>query len=129
MISNKAALTRDANNRALRTILQNLLFDILLAVSMLLLPLFTTANGWDDFEWKIMAFSVFRTVMVTIFAWLNRQLLDPSRIPTPLPPDPPGEPDADVEEVEPAGRDGVPGLGVVERDRLPGSPPQRRYPE
>lgn len=130
MTVNNDALARDAKNRSIRTILQNLAFDILLAVTMLLLPIFTTANGWGDFEWKVMAFSVFRTVTLTIFAYVNRRLLDPSPIPTVLPPDPPGEPDADHNVTGMGvgrGRDGIPGLGVVEKNRDPNSPPQRAY--
>lgn len=88
------ALTNDARNRALRTFLQGLGTDVAAALILLLLPAFTNANGWGDFEWQVLGFLVVKTVAVTALSYVMRQYLDGSAIPTPLPPANPGEPDA-----------------------------------
>ncbi len=88
-------LVVDARNRALRTFLQGLGFDVLGALVLLLLPLFTDAQGWGDFDWKLLGFLVIKTVVVTGFSYLMRTVLDRSVVPTPLPPADPGEPDDD----------------------------------
>lgn len=89
-------LKTDARNRALRTFLQGLGFDILGAVVLLLLPLFTNADGWGDFDWKLLGFLLVKTIVVTGFSYLMRTVLDRSAVPTPLPPADPGEPDAEA---------------------------------
>lgn len=86
-------LAADARNRALRTFLQGLAADVLAALVLLLLPVFTSANGWGDFEWQILGFLGFKTVVVTGLSYVMRTYLDRSAIPTPLPPADPGEPD------------------------------------
>lgn len=88
------ALTNDARNRALRTFLQGLGTDVAAALILLLLPAFTNANGWGDFEWQVLGFLVVKTVAVTALSYVMRQYLDGSVVPTPLPPANPGEPDA-----------------------------------
>jgi hypothetical protein len=84
-------LRTDARNRALRTFLQGLVADVLAALVLLLLPVFTSANGWGDFEWSILGFLVVKTVVVTGLSYVMRTYLDRSVVPTPLPP---GDPDA-----------------------------------
>jgi hypothetical protein len=88
-------LAADARNRALRTFLQGIAADVLAAVALLVLPIFTNANGWQDIDWKILGFLLAKTVVVTGLSYLMRTVLDRSRIPTPLPPGDPGEPDND----------------------------------
>lgn len=85
--------TNDARNRAVRTFLQGLATDVLAALVLLLLPVFTSANGWGDFEWQVLGFLTAKTVAVTVMSYVMRQYLDSSRFPTPLPPADPGEPD------------------------------------
>lgn len=85
-------LNDDAKNRALRTLLQQLGIDVLLAVVLLLAPLLQKANDFGDFEWKAIAFLVTKTVLATLFAWVMRRYMDGSRFPTPLPPEYPGKP-------------------------------------
>lgn len=89
------ALAADARNRALRTFLQGLAADVAAAVVLLVLPVFTNAQGWQDIDWKVMGFLLAKTVVVTGLSYLMRTVLDRSRIPTPLPPSDPGEPDND----------------------------------
>lgn len=93
---NTSILAADARNRAWRTALQQLTIDIVVAVVLLLAPLVQDANKLDDFEWKVIAFSVGKTVVAVIFSYVMRRFIDPSRIPTPLPPADPGEPDAEI---------------------------------
>ena len=87
------ALQADARNRAVRTFLQGLGADVLAALVLLLLPVFTNANDWGDFEWQVLGFLVAKTVAVTALSYVMRQYLDASPVPTPLPPANPGEPD------------------------------------
>lgn len=89
-------LQTDARNRAVRTFFQGLGADVLAALVLLLLPVFTNANGWGDFEWQILGFLIAKTVAVTVLSYVMRQYLDGSALPTPLPPADPGEPDAEV---------------------------------
>lgn len=79
-------LTADSRNRALRTFIQGLAFDVAAALILLLLPVFTSANGWGDFEWTAIGFLVAKTVVVTGLSYVMRQYLDGSRVPTPVPP-------------------------------------------
>lgn len=88
-------LAADARNRALRTFLQGIGADVLAAVILLVLPVFTSAQGWQDIDWKILGFLLAKTVVVTGLSYVMRTYLDRSAIPTPLPPSDPGEPDKD----------------------------------
>lgn len=90
------ALANDARNRALRTFLQGLTADVLAAVVLLVLPVFSNATGWQDVDWKVLGFLLAKTVAVTALSYLMRTYLDRSGIPTPLPPANPGEPDDDM---------------------------------
>lgn len=83
--------TTDARNRALRTFVQGLATDVLAAVVLLLLPIVTAAEGWGDFEWNIIGFLLAKTVVVTGLSYVMRQHLDPSAVPSPLPPADPGD--------------------------------------
>lgn len=98
MSRNDALVRADAQNRAMRTFLQGLATDVVTAIIMLLLPVLTHANGWDDFEWSVMGFLLLKTVLITAMSYAMRQWLDRSPFPTPLPPADPGEPDAPVTE-------------------------------
>ncbi len=95
-------LLADARNRAVRTLVQNLGVDVGVAVVALLLPVVTSAESLDDVQWGLIAFSVAKTIVVTIFSYVMRRYLDPSKVPTPLPPDDSGEPTEDDELYEPA---------------------------
>lgn len=79
-------LKTDAKNRTYRTFLQGLGFAVLAAIVMVLLPVFTNAKSWDDFHWKLLAFSLVQVVGTAILAYIMRTVLDPSKVPTPLPP-------------------------------------------
>ena len=85
------ALTTDARNRALRTFLQGLASDVLAAVILLVLPVFTNAQGWQDVDWKILGFLLAKTVVVTALSYVMRTWLD-KRTDALLPPVNPGAP-------------------------------------
>lgn len=85
-------LKADATNRALRTFLQGLAYVILFAVGLVLYNAFSTATDWSDFDWSALAFSALQAAVMAGFAYLMRAKLDPSSVPTPLPPEYPGEP-------------------------------------
>jgi hypothetical protein len=84
-------LERDARNRAVRTFLQGLALDVGVAVALVV---YDVTND-DQPDYRLMLATIGKTVLMTAAAFVMRLKLDPSRIPTPLPPDPPGEPDED----------------------------------
>lgn len=83
------ALKRDARNRALRTFIQGLFIDLLVAAAV---TTWAIVNKNPDFTWAILGTAVGKSLLTTAAAYIMRLKLDPSAIPTPLPPDPPGAP-------------------------------------
>ena len=65
----------DARNRAIRTFLWGLSTDILVAVVIYLLPIFgTTATDWSTLDWKVIALTVAKTIVMTIISYVARYL-------------------------------------------------------
>lgn len=93
---NRALLRTDATNRGWRSFLQGLGIDVVVAVALVLSTFWVGVNGWGDIQWAILSFSVVKSIVQAIAAYVMRLWLDPSRIPTPLPPDPVAEPADDV---------------------------------
>lgn len=89
---NSARLAADARNRALRSFLQGLAIDLAVAVAALALTLTSSTDAWQG--WAAVGISLVRTVVQAAASYVMRRFVDPSRVPTPLPPDPPGQPDA-----------------------------------
>lgn len=89
--SKESLVSVDAKNRALRTFLQNIGFDILAAIAVVLYTAFNAANGWGDLEWALIGFTLVKTTVVTGLSYVMRKALDDSSIPTPLPPAMSGE--------------------------------------
>ena len=85
-------LVKDAQNRGIRTFLQGLAIDIAVAIAVFITVLLADVDALDDLKWAVIAFSLARTVVQTVAAYVMRRFLDPSRFPTPLPPTPPGAP-------------------------------------
>lgn len=83
----------DAKNRGVRTVLQGIAFSVLAAIVMVLYPVFTDAHSWGDLHWSLLGFSLAQAAGMSVLSYLMRQVLDPSAVPTPLPPADPGEPD------------------------------------
>lgn len=89
--SAKTTLANDARNRALRTFLQGLAIDLAVAVAAFVLA---NVDSITDRQGLILAATALgKTVATTVASYVMRRFLDPSRIPTPLPPSDPGEPD------------------------------------
>lgn len=86
-------LTADATNRSVRTFLQGIGYVVLAAIVMVLFPVFSGAHSWGDFHWSLLGFSLVQAGGTAVLAYIMRVVLDPSKIPTPLPPADPGEPD------------------------------------
>lgn len=89
----KDALKADARNRAVRTLLNGLGFTALTAIVLVIQPVLTDADGWSDFDLGTIGFAAFQAAGMAVLAYLMRSVLDPSAVPTPLPPADPGEPD------------------------------------
>lgn len=89
-------LHTDARNRALRSLLQGLAIDVLVAVVLVVSTQFGDANGWGDLQWSLLSFTLAKTVVQSIASFTMRRFLDASSIPTPLPPADPGEPDVET---------------------------------
>lgn len=86
----------DARNRAVRSLLQGAAYTVGLAVVLVIYNAFKSANGWGSFDWSALGFSSAQAAVVAGLSYLMRAVLDPSRVvPTPLPPEHPGEPAVD----------------------------------
>jgi hypothetical protein len=89
----------DAKNRALRTFLVGLAMDVAVALVLVLVTAFNSADGWGDFEWKVLGFTLGKTLVTTAGSYILRRFVDPSGIPTPLPPAPVPAPADNTPEV------------------------------
>jgi len=92
----KALLTADAKNRSLRTFLVGLSIDVGVGVTLVFINAFATANDWSDIDWLILSFSLGKSIVQAAGSFILRRFVDASKIPTPLPPDPPGKPADEV---------------------------------
>lgn len=89
-----SSLNRDARNRAIRTFVQGLAIDLGVALAALVLA---NVDSITDRQGLILfAVAASKTVVTTVASYVMRRFLDPSAVPTPLPPSDPGEPDADL---------------------------------
>ena len=67
------------------------------AVAATLLAWLPDADLSSREAWTVVGLAVAKSVLTAGASWVMRAKLDPSGIPTPLPPADPGEPDADLE--------------------------------
>jgi len=84
-----ATLTADARNRAWRTFVQGLAIDVGVALAV---AVYAIATDPAPIVWAVVGASLARTVVQSGAAYVMRRFLDPSRVPTPLPPANPGPP-------------------------------------
>jgi len=63
----------DARNRALRTFLQGLVLDVLLAVALVVY----TAVSAGEVDWRLLAAALVRTVLQTAASYVMRKLKPP----------------------------------------------------
>lgn len=97
-------LTADARNRALRSFIQGLAVDVGVAVAFVVYD----ATSSDEPDYRLLWATLIKTALQTAAAYVMRRFVDPSRVPTPLPPNPPGEPDDDQPDAgEPAVEDSI----------------------
>jgi hypothetical protein len=94
-----ALLTADAKNRSLRTFLVALAVDVGLAVLLVVYNAFTVANDWSQLDWTVLGFLLTKTGLTSAGAFILRRFLDPSGVPTPLPPAPVAAPADHTPEV------------------------------
>jgi hypothetical protein len=81
----------DARNRALRTFLQGLAIDVAVSVCVVLITVFATASSWGELQWVAIGFTLGKTVLMTIAAYVMRRFVDrPGSVA--LPPDLAGAP-------------------------------------
>ena len=71
-MDNEVDVKQDARWRAVRTFVQGLAFDIIAALIVILLPIVSQAQTWDDFDTKALLFLVFKTVVMTVFSYVSR---------------------------------------------------------
>ena len=71
MESNQTTRT-DARNRAFRSLLQGLAFDVAAALCLVLYTAFSNASGWGDIQWAILGFTLVKTFTVSGLSYLMR---------------------------------------------------------
>lgn len=79
MDTTKRFINRDAINRAARTLWQGVGIDIVVAVALVVGSYIATADGWGAIEWTLLAFSVFKSVVQAVVAYITRRYVDTSR--------------------------------------------------
>jgi hypothetical protein len=63
--------TADARTRALRTLLQNLVIDVLLGIILVLMPM---VQGTGAFDWRLLLASLLKTLLATLLSYSQRYL-------------------------------------------------------
>lgn len=82
------ARTADAANRTWRTTLQGAVVVAILAVATALLDWLEAG----DFSWRTLGIAALTAALTAVLAYLHRTVLDPSGLPSALPPTNPGPP-------------------------------------
>ena len=78
-------VSADARNRALRTFVQGLAVDVLVALALVVTTVLGSAQGWEDLGCASVGFLVAKTVAVTAASYVRRRFRDGSGVPTPGP--------------------------------------------
>lgn len=66
--------TTDARNRAVRTFVQGLAFDVIASVVVFVFPLVSDADSFADFDWQVILFLLVKTVLVSVLSYTMRVL-------------------------------------------------------
>lgn len=74
MSETQKAVVKSAKNRAWRTLVQGLSFDVGAAAVLVLYTAISKANGWGDLQWAIIGFTLFKSVAVSMFSYLMRRV-------------------------------------------------------
>lgn len=67
-----STVVRDAKDRAVRTLLQGLVFDVVAAVVLVVFTSVSKANAWGDLEWSLIGFAVSKSAVVAALSFLMR---------------------------------------------------------
>jgi uncharacterized membrane protein (DUF2068 family) len=67
-------IARDAQNRAWRTLLQGLMFDVTAAGVLVLFTAISRAESWGDLEWQLLSWTFFKSVVVAGLSYLMRRV-------------------------------------------------------
>lgn len=102
-------LREDARNRALRTFLTGLGIDVAVGVALVLVTYVGPLGGWDEFQWTVLSFSLVKSVIQAVGAYILRRFID-GRVPTPVPPAP--VPPPNERDAQPPTSGGSPGLSL-----------------
>lgn len=62
----------DARERALRTLIQGLAFDVAAALCIVLYTAVSQASDWGDLQWKLLGFTLVKTFAVSSLSYLMR---------------------------------------------------------
>lgn len=87
-----ARLAADAKNRTLRTVIQG-------GAAVVTIALIGAVLDWlasGELTYRTLGVSAGTAALTALYSYLHRTVLDPSPIPSALPPSDPGEPDAEV---------------------------------
>lgn len=76
MTKTESLVAVDARNRALRTFLQNIGFDIAAALVVVLYTVIAPAESWGDIQWAVLGFTLVKTASVTGLSYLMRKVFD-----------------------------------------------------
>jgi hypothetical protein len=84
VVDDAQLLAAQARRNALRTFLQGLAIDVLVAVAILVAQLVSSPlSAWQG--WAAVGIALARTVLGAAAAYVMRRFVDNSRVPTPLP--------------------------------------------
>lgn len=67
-----ATKVADARNRAWRTLVQGLAFDVAAAVVLVVFTAVSKANDWSQLEWSLIGFAVSKSAIVAALSYLMR---------------------------------------------------------
>lgn len=67
-------VAQDAQDRAWRTLLQGLSFDVAAAVVLVLFTAFSSAESWGDLQWTLIGFTVAKSIVVSGLSYLMRRV-------------------------------------------------------
>lgn len=71
-MESELTVENDARNRAFRTLLQGLAFDVAAALCIVLYTAFSNASGWGDVQWALLGFTLAKTFVVSGLSYLMR---------------------------------------------------------
>lgn len=67
-----------AAKRGWQTLLQSLAVDVAVGVALVLLTFIGPLQGWGDVQWAILGFTVAKSVVQAVAAWVIRRWIDQS---------------------------------------------------